>query len=274
MRFGCCGDIDDAGALAQAGFDYLEVNVQAVLRPTESEADWQRDVPDPSTLALPIEAANCLMPQTLPLIGPGRDWEAIGQYMQRVADRSAKLGIRRVIFGSGKARMRPTDVPVGVAAEQLAAFCAMAGEMLAAHDILLIIEHLNRKESNTINTLAQELELIERTSHSHVAGLVDSYHFALEGENEDAILNLGDYLRHVHVAEPAGRLAPGSLGDSPDAYDFESFFCVLRKLGYDERISVEAQFPEPADVSRKHCVTYLKEAWRAAARCESNDTYC
>lgn len=268
MRVGCCGKLDDIQAMRDAGFDFIEVGVQLVLRGDEPDEAWRKSAPDPDKLPLPIEAANGLLPATHPIVGPERDLETLRAYMQRVVDRAARLGIERLVLGSGKARKRPEDMSAGEAMDQIAEFARMAGDIAADRGVMLVIEHLHQGETNTINSLADEQTLIERVGRPSVQALVDSFHFGLENESDEAIVQLGDYVRHVHVAEPVDRLQPGAHGDSEDAFDFESFFCALRKVGYRERVSVEARWSAPIAEAGPAVVDLLRRQWAAAGRCE------
>lgn len=264
MRLGCCGSLEDLAAIKDAGFDFLEINVQGVLRGDEPSATWDAAAPDPDKLGLPIEAANSLVPATRPIVGPGRDFGGLQDYMQRVAKRAERLGIQRLVFGSGGARKRPDGVDPVAAGAQIAEFTRMAGEVCAHHGITLVVEHLHRGETNTLNSLAECRTLCEEVDHPRVAMLVDSYHLGLEGEDDAAVLDLGGTLKHVHVAEVVGRLQPGAHGGASDAFDFEHFFALLRKLGYDERISVEARWAKPIAEAGRACVAYLRQTWDRA----------
>jgi D-psicose/D-tagatose/L-ribulose 3-epimerase len=265
MRLGFCGNISDAAAVRDAGFDFLEVNVQQVLQGKLSDVDWQRTAPDPDKLPLPIEAANCLIPGDMPVIGPKRDLDALQHYMKNVALRASRLGIWTLVFGSGGARKRPDDVSPKIASNHLADFLDIAGDACASKRVTIVIEHLNRNETNTLNSLADALELCERVSNPAVQMLVDTYHYGLEREDEQAVIDLGDRLRHVHVAEPVGRIQPGGHGDtSPDSFDFTGFFAVLSKIGYDSRVSFEGKLTAPLPECGPSIVAFLREAWQAA----------
>lgn len=265
MRLGCCGSIDRAQAMKRAGFDFLEVNVQGVLKGHEGDAAWDAGAPDPGGVALPIEAANCLVPAALPVVGPGRDVPALTTYMERVAKRAGRLGIQRLVFGSGAARRRPDAVDQSTALDQIAEFCRIAGDACAAHGVVLVIEHLNHSETNTINSLADQVRLVDAVDHPAVAALVDSYHLGIEHESDQAVLDLGDRLRHVHVAEPVGRVEPGAPGNA-EPFDFEMFFCLLRKIGYHERISFEGDWSGPIEDAGPAAVGFLRAAWERAGR--------
>lgn len=265
MRLGFCGPIADAAKVRAAGFDFLEVNVQQVLQGTRDDAQWQATAPDPDKLPLPIEAANCLIPGDMPVIGPRRDLDALNTYMKRVAHRAARLGIWTLVFGSGGARRRPDEVPPKLAAEHLYEFLEIAGDACASRNVTVVIEHLNRNETNTLNRLDECLALCDRVANPGVAMLVDTYHFGLEREDDQAVIDLGDRLKHVHIAEPVGRIQPGGHGDaSPDAFDFVEFFAVLSKIGYDGRISFEGKLTAPLEETGRPLIAYVRDAWQAA----------
>lgn len=272
MRLGCCGTIEHAAEFKAAGFDFLEVNVQQVLQGDLLAEQWDPIAPDPDKIALPVEAANCLVPGHRPIIGPQRDFAGLHEYMKRIALRAQRLGMKRLVFGSGGARKKPDNVDNDTAFEHLAEFTRMAGEVCAHHDILIVIEHLNQKETNTINKLAQARFLCDRVAHPNVTVLVDSYHYGLEHEKDEAILELGDRIRHVHVAEPIKRIEPGghgAVGVHPDAFDFEHFFCVLRKAGYNERVSIESSWSGPFPEVALKSIAYLRQCWDTADKCEA-----
>lgn len=272
MRLGCCGKLDQAVLFRELGFDFIEVNVQQVLQGDVPSSEWDKTAPDPQKLALPVEAANCLVPAHHPIVGPKRDMKVLQDYMQRIAKRAGHMGMKRLVFGSGGARKRPDEVDVETANEQLLEFTRMAGEMCAHHDVLLVIEHLNKGETNTINALSQSKALCDKAAHRSVAVLVDSFHYGLEKEEDGSILGLGDRIRHVHVAEPVKRIQPGGhgpVGSTPDAFDFEHFFALLRKVGYDERVAIESSWTGPIEQTAPGCVAFLRETWAKAGKVEA-----
>jgi len=269
MRLGCCGSLDQARAFKDAGFDFVEVNVQAVLRGDEPDSQWLADCPDPAALPLPVEAANCLVPGNHPIVGPERNMADLTDYMSRVAERAGRLGMRRLVFGSGGARKRPDGVDPRTAADQLAEFTRMAGDLCAKHEVTMVIEHLNRKETNTLNTLVDALALCERAGSPGVGMLVDSYHFGLEAETDEALLELGDSLAHVHLAEPVDRIQPGGHGgDTTKAFDFANFFALLHKIGYDQRLSLECGWKPSFEAAAPACAAMLRQTWETSAGCE------
>src|SRR5690606_28683333 len=122
-----------------------------------------------------------------PIVGPERDFAALTQYMQRVARRARRLGIARLVFGSGGARKRPDNVDEETAAAHLHEFVAMGAEVMHAQDVILVIEHLNKGETNTLNSLSDCTALCEAVDHPGLQMLVDSYHYGLEKESDEAL---------------------------------------------------------------------------------------
>lgn len=242
-----------------AGFDFLEVNVQSVLCGEVSDADWVE--PELDRVGLPIEAANCLVPGHLKVVGPEREWGVLRGYMERVARRARRLGVGRLVFGSGAARNRPDGVDAQVAFDQIAEFLRMAGDFCEEQQIEVLVEHLCRPETNTVNTLGELKVLVDRAGHPRVGALLDSYHYGVEGELPHGITALGGSIRHVHVAEPVGRGQPGSTGRAGDLFDFASFFRVLRQAGYTDRVSVEANWVGSIRTEGPACVALLRALW-------------
>lgn len=267
MRLGCCGSPDQAQAFKDAGFDFLEVNVQSVLRGDEPDEKWSPGGLAPGALALPIEAANCLVPSHHPIVGPQRDLKVLSLYMARVAKRAKRLGIAVLVFGSGGARRRPDDVAPEVAASHLAEFTRLAGEACGQHGLTLVIEHLHRSETNTINKLDEARVLADQVNLPSVKVLVDSYHYGRENENDSAITALGSRVAHVHVAEPVDRVQPGGHGPAaPQSFDFVRFFRVLRRTGYAGRVSIECKWNGELGQAGPAAVRLLRQAWDAAGK--------
>src|SRR5262249_10299586 len=97
-------------------------------------------------------------------------------------------------------------------------------------------EPLRREETNIVNSAAEGLELVEAVGDAGFQLMVDFYHLASEHEDPRIIVRAREHLRHLHMANPAGRVFPRA----PAEFDYEPFFAALREIGYDRRMSVEA----------------------------------
>jgi sugar phosphate isomerase/epimerase len=65
--------------------------------------------------------------------------------------------------------------------------------------------------------------------------MIDFYHLASEQEDPAIVLKARDHLRHLHVANPQGRVFPQTW----DEFNYAPFFANLKAIGYDKRISME-----------------------------------
>jgi hypothetical protein len=75
--------------------------------------------------------------------------------------------------------------------------------------------------------------------------MIDFYHLASEHEDPAIVLKANQHIRHLHMANPQGRVYPAEWGE----FDYGPFFANLKKIGYDKRISIEGtakDFPREA----------------------------
>ena len=101
--------------------------------------------------------------------------------------------------------------------------------------VTIVIEPLNRKETNVLTTTKESMEYIRELELPNLKLLVDLYHFYCENEPIDRIYEYGPYIKHVHIAEPTRRdfLREG------DEYDYAPFFKALHEVGYDGAVMFE-----------------------------------
>ena len=257
-QFGVCTSYDSAPAVKEMGWDFIEVTVGPNLEGMVPDSEW-KGLERAKTCPLPIPAANSLLPATLKVTGPEADLAKLREYMTRVIQRAQKIGIERLVFGSGGARKIPDGFDRAKAKDQILAFLRMAAPIAQQHKVTLVCEHLNKGETNVINSVDEAMTYVKEVNHPGFQCLVDSWHFWLEEEKLSSLEKAMPYIKHVHVADKDGRVAPGESGTS----DYRPFFKVLKKGGYDGRVSVEAsKFDIPATAPR--VLAFLKKQWSEA----------
>jgi len=242
MRLGCCGNMiapaeDPIGvgiieALAEKGFDYIELSLRDVTALTA--AGFSRLAQRVDRSGIRCEACNNFFPPSLPLTGPEANLVAALDYAGRAFERAARLGARVVVFGSSGARNVPKHFSPETAWKQLTELLCHVGPLAERWGIIVTIEPLNQSESNIINRTAEGLAVLREVEHPHIQLLVDFYHWAMEREDLQGLLSAGPAVRHVHFAQPEGRLFPRS----PEAR-YQEFFGCLRQIQYSGRCSIE-----------------------------------
>lgn len=266
MKFGCCLNMvaereDRTGIellpeLARLGYDYVELPLAEMMELPEEE--FERLIAGSlRENHMVCETCNNFFPGTVRLTGEGVDLEGVLRYAGKALARAGSLGVQYVVFGSGKAKHVPEGFSLEEGRRQVVELLRLIGPVAGANGITIVIEPLRRAECNLINTFEEGCLLAEEVGHEHVKVLVDFYHLTEEKEPVEHLLGLGrEYLRHVHFANPAGRVYPAGMVEA----DYGPFFEALREIGYDRRISVEAyagDFP----VQAGRALRFLKEFW-------------
>ena len=108
-------------------------------------------------------------------------------------------------------------------------------------DVLILLEPINRYETDVVNTAEQGAELIEACGCGNVKLLLDTFHMNIEEPSiEDSIRKAGEHLGYIHFAD-SNRHAPG-MGHTA----FESILETLTEIGYAGPIVLEI-LPWPDD---------------------------
>jgi len=259
MRFGICTSYDKADAVKASGWDYIEECVQTFHQGLLPDEQW-KGMDKLQISALPVPAANMLVPGDLKITGPAVDSSKLQTYISRVIERAGKTETRRLVFGSGNARNVPDRFDRETAMRQIRAFLDFAAPLLAKHDVALVIEPLNRNECNIINSVAEAMEYVKAVNHPNVQCLVDSYHFWLEDEPLEQLKAAMPWIKHVHVADQEGRVAPGLSGRS----DYKPFFQTLKQGNYTGDISVECLNFTDYKSQGPPVLEFLKAQWNQA----------
>jgi sugar phosphate isomerase/epimerase len=134
-------------------------------------------------------------------------------------------GDYRTEFAKGKAALREI---------------ARAGQ---AKGVTLLIEPINRYETNVFNTLAQGVELIDELGFPNLKILADTFHMNLEEVSiNDALIKAQNHLGYVHCAD-SNRWAPGW-----GHLEFPAIIGTLKEIGYNGPLGIEV-LPKPDDLA-------------------------
>jgi len=239
MKFGVCADVSQAPILTVAGFDFLELNVQANLKPEAEEADFLPELARIRGCPLPCTAANCFLPGHLKPLGPDVPKEPLKRYVETACERARRAGIQTIVFGSGGARQIPEGFDRSAAWKQLLDFGWMASTIAHKHGVTIAVEPLNRNECNVFNTLGECNRFVRDLNLPNLRLLLDSYHWSVEKDSVADILDAGSFIHHVHIATYATRKSPGI-----EPCDFSDFFLALHAIGYAGGISIEGAWTD------------------------------
>jgi D-psicose/D-tagatose/L-ribulose 3-epimerase len=244
MKFGCCTNmvahcsdgtgIEHLEKLQEFGYDYIELPLAQIMDLTEDQ--FQRLLDRLEASDIKCEACNNFFPARIRLTGPEVNYGKVKDYIRTALDRLVALGVKIVVFGSSGAKNVPPGFSGDVAWEQLVLVLREIDRFAKPRGITVVIEPLNRMESNIVILTAEGLQLVRDVQRESINLLVDYYHLMMEKEDLGILLSAGQYIKHIHFANPEGRVFPHDI----DGNDYPAFFTKLKQIGYHGRISVEA----------------------------------
>lgn len=120
-------------------------------------------------------------------------------------------------------------------------------------NVLLLLEPINRYETNVVNTLAEGANLITEIGSQHLKLIPDTFHMNIEERSlEESIIEAGDIMAYIHFSD-SNRQSPGW-----GHIDFSKIVTALKKNNYTGPVGIEV-LPEPDDDSAaKQAIHYLK----------------
>lgn len=241
MKFGACGGILGTYPLAkEIGFDYFETAFRDF--PLMSEEEFQKCLEKVEEVGLPVLCANALFHGTLQFFGENAiTKEALIENLKLGFERTSKLGIKTIVWGSGASRNIPDGVDKDEAKKLLFEYSNLLADFAKEYNMQIVIEPLCRYETNVFNTVKDSYEFLKELNRPEIKVLADSYHMMVECEKYDTLKNYADMLTHTHIAEAKFdckdiRLTPNLA----DENNVKEFIFELKKMGYDGTVSIEA----------------------------------
>ncbi len=175
----------------------------------------------------------------LTLVSPDASVRAAAkQFIRDVIDIAGPLGAPAII-GSMQGRSPDNAQRTSTLNLLSETLCELADYAYAQYNVPLLIEPLNRYETNLLNSVSDTAAWLRTLSSPHLRILADLFHMNIEEPDMGAALQeAGPLLGHVHFAD-SNRWAVG-LGHSPIAAAINS----LKQMQYAGYLSAEI-FPKP-----------------------------
>lgn len=112
---------------------------------------------------------------------------------------------------------------------------SQAADYAKANKVTLVAEYLNRFECYFLTSAADAARFCREVNHTHLKTMYDTFHANIEEKNLAAAMQSAfDQVVHVHISEN-DRSTPGE-----GHVDWETTFQMLKNLGYDGWLTVEA----------------------------------
>ncbi len=236
-EIGVCTDITNADTLKSFGYSYIEESVGRFLVPQKSNEEFDEILQNASKSALKVKACNSFIPGNMKCVGPDAVPSQILKFADIAFNRAQKAGVEFIVFGSGASRQIPEGFSHDKARLQFISLCDSMALIANNYNVVVLLEPLNKKECNFINSVAEGGEIVKEINHPNIRLLADIYHMLVENEPPDNIIKYEYLIKHVHIAEKQDRAAPGTNNE-----DFRPYFNALQKAGYTGKLSVECKW--------------------------------
>ena len=127
------------------------------------------------------------------------------------------------------------------------------------HGAALLLEPLNRYESNALKDVAEAASVCRAVGSPAIQVMPDFFHMNIEEPDIPASLAaVGPLIGHVHLADNT-RKEPGS-----GSTDFRAGFAALKRIGFQGFGALECGLTGPADEVLPRCAAYLRGCWERA----------
>ncbi len=174
--------------------------------------------------------------------------------LDALIDLAAALEAPIVTIGSFRGRLAWAGGPE--AHGKLVDILRMGAEKAIRQGVRLVLEPVNRYETDIVVTAEEGLALIEEVGHSHLGLLLDTYHVNIE---ESSLTDpfrqamAAGRLWHVHLGD-SNRLPPGQ-----GHIDFSSIVAALNESGYQGYLSAELLARPDPDTAAEATIKYMRQ---------------
>ena len=245
----------NAQTIIECGMDFIEPGLAKIA--AMSDEDFEKALKHIKEHKIRVQSVNWFLPPEIKVTGPNFDPAASRQFLEHALARATTLGAQAVVFGSPGSRTLPAGFSPDEGRQQMIAFCRMCSDVIREHDwqIRIAVEHVNHTETNFVNTFAQALSIVREVDRREIGLAADFYHFAMEEESMEVMLDAGDLICAVQLADPDSRYFPKPSAAIPGLDDF---FAKLIEIGYSSGVSVEATVGDDLEADCRGAVERLR----------------
>jgi len=131
-------------------------------------------------------------------------------------------------------------------------------EVAEEKNVVIVLEAINRYESDCLNTIEQCVEFVSQFRTNHLKVHIDTYHMNIEEDRiYENIKKAGAYIGHVHLAD-SNRCYPGN-----GHFNFRKLIEVLSAVDYRGALAIECLSIPNQQEAAERAYVYMSELLRA-----------
>lgn len=255
MKLGGFGRIADYDAIRDAGFDYAELDLPELEE--LSDEVFETFLAKVKSTGFPVLTGARALPIAEPwFFTDDFSLDAWRPYMAKACERAARLGIKKIIIGNGKARWLLDESSI-LRERNFLDLLRLFSAYCREYRMEMILEPLGPDYSNYINTLPEAVRVVKAAGNDNLFIMADLRHLYRGGESYEDIVDCAEYLHHVHVDYP--EVFPARPWPTPeDGFDYAPFLNAVRRADYDDTLTIEADIPDNWKAAHDKAVRVLE----------------
>ena len=229
---GICTDFINLPEVAALCFDYVELSLRELA--ALSESDYRELARYVEAAGIPVAACRDMLPDDLPITGPGVNATALHGYLRHALGRARRLGVKVVALDAPKSRAVSDDGDFPFAWRQLGNFLRLCQGHARECGLTVCLEPLRKADCSLMNLVSEATLIAGLLQLSNIAVAAHWGHMSMASEPMGALWRAAPLLRHVHLENALTRRLPAP----GDGEDYGRMLSPLNTMGYTGGISL------------------------------------
>ena len=250
---GICTDFINLPETAKLGYEYVELSLTDVAALPEADfielADWV------DAAGIQVYACRDMLPDDLPITGPGVNATALHGYLKHAFGRARRLGVKVVALDAAKSRGVEADGDFPFAWRQLGNFLRLCQGHAKECGVTVCLEPLRKADCSLLNLVSEATLIAGLLQLNNIAVAAHWGHMSMASEPMDALWRAGALLGHVHLENALTRRLPAP----GDGEDYGRMLSLLNTMGYKGCISLCGAITEPFAQDAAAALEYIRE---------------
>lgn len=237
IDIGCCGNTNTYPAIAQMGYDYVELSARQIMELSDEEFEAFLGVYGQT--GFPCHGFNDYCSAQHPLIGPESKNSDSLTYARALCRRGAALGISTIGIGAPAARIMPPGYGKERADADMTRFLQYICPMASKYGITILLEAVHSGLCNYLTGTDEVLAMVQALNLPNLKMVLDYYHAEVMGEDLHALHTVMPHVRHLHISTDLESHDRGFMREE-DVPLMQTLLQEAAAAGYTGGISVEA----------------------------------
>jgi len=256
LAIGICTDFANLPEAAKLRTDYVELSLADLAALPEADfielADWV------DAAGIRVRACRDMLPDNLPITGPGVNATALHGYLRHALGRARRLGVKAVTLDAAKSRTVSDDGDFPFAWRQLGNFLRLCQGHAKECGITVCLEPLRKADCSLLNLVSEATLIAGLLQLNNIAVAAHWGHMSMASEPMNALWRAAPLLGHVHIENALTRRLPAP----GDGEDYRRMLSPLNTMGYKGGISLCGTMTQTFAQDAAAALEYIRETMR------------